>query len=74
MKVGANVLIPLLFVKIIVQSNVLQKNRHASWDMMTMVVLSQNNAPLEVRNKITMFSSSNVYYDFTSSSYIKELI
>jgi len=48
MKVGANVLIPLLFVKITVQSNVLQKNRHASWDMMTMVVLSQNNAPLEV--------------------------
>ena len=52
MKVGANVMSALLFVKIPVQSNVLQENGHASWDIMTMVVLCQRPAPLMVRNKI----------------------
>jgi len=48
MKVGANRLSAPLFVKIPVQSNVLQENGHASWDTMTMVVLCERPAPLMV--------------------------
>ena len=51
-KVIANIMSQLLFVNITVQFNALLENIHAGWDMMTLVVLCQRYAPMEVRNNI----------------------
>jgi len=47
-KVIANIMSQLLFVNITVQFNALLENIHAGWDMMTLVVLCQRYAPMEV--------------------------
>merc|ERR1712227_489144 len=47
-KVIANIMSLLLFVNITVQCNALLENIHAGWDMMTLVVLCQGYAPMEV--------------------------
>ena len=51
-KVIANIMSLLLFVNMTVQCNALLENIHAGWDMMTLVVLCQRYAPMEVRNNI----------------------